>query len=296
MNKKIIILLFLTLCCAAFSNAQVPKQVLLRDGLVLRGTVGKLIITDNNDTWFFELNMPVSDNGFSIAAGAKLELLPSSSLEMMIADVKTHIPATYQLWNAKVTKYKGRNYLFPSVFIRVHPLTENQSSSQKDTGTSAGGTSAGEGNSQNSDSIDSNDIVSLPPEIIEKLNAARLEFTKSGQRIPDTNFITIDNIQQELEKAVRLNHDTVLLDKNAVLVRHDSEGYKFTLDSIGRNIDSTSLLLLPCEVLERTEASQADSAEPLRYKISGVVTQYKGSNYMLLYKASQIYGHGNFGK
>ena len=66
--------------------------------------------------WFFELASDVNDSSSVVKAGTKLELLPSSALEKMIADAKTHPAATYRLWDGRVTRYKGRNFIFPNYF------------------------------------------------------------------------------------------------------------------------------------------------------------------------------------
>jgi hypothetical protein len=280
MNKKLIILILCVLSCVSSINAKNVKQILLRDGMVLQGTAGTLIGPDSNDTWFFELNSPVSDKGLVIDAGTRLQLLPSSAMELMIENAKTHLPGMYQIWNAKVTKYKGKNYLFISIFIPVNPPARPEPLKKDDV--------------QNQSSSDANDVLFLPPDVREKLNAAQEEISKTGLRIPESNIVTIDNVQQEIEKRKRLNTDTVLLDKIVFFSQRDKEGFEFVLDSIGRNIDKTSFRLLPCEVLEETQAKQAASPEPLRFKVSGIVTKYKGNDYLLLYKASQIYSHGNF--
>ena len=296
MKKKLVILLFCILSSISFLKARSTNQVLLRDGLVLRGTVGKLTGPDSDGTWFFELSSPISDNNVTIKEGAKLELLPSSALEMMIEDVKTHSPATYQLWNAKITKYKGRNYIFPFIFIRAHPLTETQSSEKTNEKKSdSSNSSSAASDSQSSNTIDANDILTLPPEIAEKLNAARQDFEKTGQRISDSNIVTIDTIKQELEKIRKSSPDKVLLEEIGILAESDKEGAIFTLDSIGRNVDFTTFRLLPCEALEQAQARQNQSPDPLHFEVSGLVTKYKGNNYLFLYKAEQFYSQGNFG-
>ncbi len=287
--KKLLVILFVV-SFASFTYAKITKQTLLRDGISLKAVAGKLVASDSNDAWFFELSSPVSDNGVVIEAGKKIELLPSSSLEMMIDNAKTHSSATYQLWNAKITKYKGKNYIFPSVFFPVRPLSDAQASQKSDSAESP----PKEIDKQNINSADSNDILSLPAEIIEQFNQARNIMNEAGQRIPDSNFVTIDEIQRELERKRQLNPDTVLLDENAIFVRDAKDGLKFTSDTYGRNVDLASLRLLPCEVLEVTELKQFASPEMLRFKISGTVTKYKGKNYLLLYKATQIYSFGNF--
>lgn len=292
MNKKLTILLLCILSCLLPLKAA-AKQALLRDGLVLRGTAGKLIGPDSNDSWFFELSSKVNDQDVVVVKGTKLELLPSSALEMMIADSKTHLPAIYQLWNAKITKYKGRNYIFPSVFIRVNPLTETQLPDENEKLKPAESPSTME-TIQDSNFADMNDSLELPPEVIRRMNEASQNFARTGQRIPDSNIVTIDTIQQETEKIRQASPDTILLDKSAFLVRHGNGELEFDFDSIGHNVNTTSFRLLPCEVLEQTEAKQSASPEPMRFKISGVVTKYKGTKYLLLYKAAQQYSLGNF--
>jgi hypothetical protein len=295
MNKKSFILIFYILSCTLPANTQNQKQVLLRDGIILRGAAGRLIGPDSNDSWFFELSSPINDEDVVAEVGTKLELLPSSSLEMMIADSKTHLPALYQLWNAKVTKYKGNNYIFPSIFIRVSPPDKTQPPENENIEKQKPEQSTSPDESLlDSNSVDMNDTLELPPEVIRRMNEARQNFVRTGQRIPDSNIVTIDTIQQELEKKRQSNPDTILLDRSAILVKHRDRELEFEFDSLGRNLNSTSFRLLPCEVLEQTEARQSASPEPLRFKISGVVTKYKGNKYLLLYKATQLYSHGNF--
>lgn len=289
MKNKLIILILSILSFPLFSHAKPAKQTLMRDGIILKGIVGKLISDNNDGKWFFELISPVTENGIVIDAGKKIELLPSSSLEMMIDSTKTFSPATFQLWNAKVTKYDGKNYIFPSMFIPVRPVLENQTPEKADSNEPASEEIKEPG-------ADSNDILSLPPEIMEQFNQAKNAMDKTGQRIPESNFVSIDDFQKELERKRLLNPDTVILDEDAILSRNNKGEYKFTLDTLGRNIDSTSFHLLPCETLEQTELIQASNPEILHFQISGIVTKYKGEKYLLLYKATQIYNYGNLGR
>jgi len=48
--------------------------------------------------------------------------------------------------------------------------------------------------------------------------------------------------------------------------------------------------------LELTELKEAADPEKVRFKIAGIMTKYKGENYLLLEKATQTYSYGNFGK
>ncbi|GAH07812.1 unnamed protein product, partial [marine sediment metagenome] len=71
-------------------------------------------------------------------------------------------------------------------------------------------------------------------------------------------------------------------------------GVYFIPDAFGRNVRPVSLRLLPCEVLELAEQRQSIVPEPVRFKIAGIITKYKGKNYLLLQKAIRVYSHQNF--
>jgi hypothetical protein len=68
----------------------------------------------------------------------------------------------------------------------------------------------------------------------------------------------------------------------------------FALDAIGWNLQGTSFRLLPCRVLELAQRRQAAEPDPIRLKVAGIVTEYKGKKYLLLQKATRVYSHGNF--
>jgi hypothetical protein len=80
------------------------------------------------------------------------------------------------------------------------------------------------------------------------------------------------------------------------LVEQDDGRLAFVLDALGRNVQHVSLRLLPCEALELTERKQAAVPEPVRFKIAGIKTAYKGQHYLLLQKATRVYSHQNFGR
>ncbi len=146
MGKKITIsslaLFISAVAIASGFRSSKPRQMLLRDGFVLTGVDGRLVIHDSNensressfDRWSFEFDSNVSGGRGLIKAGTRLELLPSSVLERMIADANkdsnaspvrsktsetTTIPskqisngASYRLWG-RVTRYRGKNFIFP---------------------------------------------------------------------------------------------------------------------------------------------------------------------------------------
>ena len=157
-------LIFIALICSVaaasgFGPETAPEPLLLRDGFSLAGVDGKLVSSDSNEVWFFEFSQDVNDYRAVAKAGTRLELLPSSTLEKMVADAKKRSTSTYRLWNAEVTRYKGRNFIFPRYFL---PLREPEDG-KKDL----------QGQSETVDpntlevAIDEpNDVLTVPPEII----------------------------------------------------------------------------------------------------------------------------------
>jgi hypothetical protein len=282
MNKMpiLLILVFLisTVTTASESGAEIISETpLLRDGFVMNGVDGNLVGPDSNDVWFFELTSDVNDYKTVIKAGTRLELLPSSALERMTADRKARTTAAYRLWNGRVTKYKGRNYIFPNFFLPIN--TEKKKPTQKKD-------SLTEPEPERDLVVDdSNDVLTMPREVIEKLRLKRSapSALRSGK-----------NAGQSTQTA--RNTNLVLADRTGFLVKQDDGRLVFLPDALGRNVQKLSLNLLPCAALELTELKQAAEPEPLRFKIAGIMTKYKGENYLLLEKATRTYSHGNFGR
>jgi hypothetical protein len=288
---------------SGFGSETVPEPLLLRDGFSLTRVDGKLIGSDSNDVWFFELSEDVNDYRAVAKAGTRLELLPSSTLEKMVADVKKRSTPAYRLWNAEVTTYRGRNFIFPRYFL---PLRTAEDKSQK---TENGGQKA-EGRKQKMESgplpleiskpevalDEPNDILTMPPEIIERFKARRERPTTTSLRqIMDSNEVSAGEFPSDAQVYTR-GSDSVFVDRTAFLVEQDDGGFVFVPDALGRNVLRQTLRLLPCEVLELTERNQSAELEPLRFKIAGILTTYRDEQYLLLQKATRTYSHGNFGR
>ena len=259
-------------------GAEIIRETpLLRDGFVMNGVDGNLIGPDSNDVWFFELSSDVNDYRTIIKAGTKLELLRSSALEKMTADMKTRTTAAYRLWNGRVTKYKGRNYIFPNFFLPIN-TKKKKPTQKKDSLTEPG---------PERDLVvdDSNDVLIMPPEVIEKLRLKRS--APSALRL-----------EKNAEQSTQTTRSTnlVLVDRTGFLIRQEDNRLVFVPDALGRNVQNISLNLLPCAALELTELKQTVEPEKVRFKIAGIMTKYKGDNYLLLEKATRTYSHGNFGR
>jgi len=258
------------------------SQTLLREGLVLRGVDGRLTKPDDNeapDRWFFEFDSDVNDSRAVVKAGTGLELLPSAALQRMLADVNERAAASYRLW-CRVTKYRNRNFIFPIYFLPLSkikpPSTQPSQPPQPDINIAETESTINE----------PNDILSIPKEVIEKLRARRIQMPKP-----------VEKQDQPLRPEIKeqsFQQDFVLVDRSAFLVVQDDGRLVIVLDALGRNVPKVSFQPLPCEVLQQAEEAQAAEPDPLRFKIAGLVTKYKGKQYLLLQKATRIYHHGNF--
>jgi len=360
------------------SQADVKGEGLLRDGFALTGAEGKVsthkggddgryIRFEQDEVWLFELGVDVNDFGSVMKGGTKLQLLPSTALEKIIADVKEHPDGAYRLWG-RITKYRGVNYVFPEFFLSVvklqpvevegpiepneapppaskarekpaEPNEPNKPEVQKEPNEPAKQTEPAKPTRAEEIELrealtDPNGVLKLPQEVLEKLKDKKIVVprkieprvkpqdeakkdsapAKEPQKEPDKSIKedaapaveTGKESEKEPQKApekegeqpqrAAMKLDTVLADRTAVLVKQDNGRFVFVLDAYGLSVEDVSFRLLPCEALELTEARQVAELNPVRFKIAGIQTKYKGTDYLLLQKATRVYSHGNFGR
>lgn len=307
MEKKpanlILVFFLVTIPVALGFAAEIPQENLLWDGFVLMGVNGKITptglpgksgqVSDSNtpfgrylnlnsgeNRWFYEFTDDVNDLRANAPAGTTLELLPSTTLEKLIADVNERSANTYRL-SGWVTKYKGRNFIFPNHFLPVSTIIQQQP--QTDQKPEEDIQSTPEKESEQSAVSEPNDLLAMPKEIMERLKTGRIVRPPTPRRTPTT-------------KKIVLEPDSILADRSAFLVKEKDGRLVFVLDALGRNDRPVSLRLLPCEALEMTELTQSAIPQPVRFKIAGLVTKYKGEKYLLLHRAARVYSHGNFAR
>ncbi len=293
MNKKLTTLI-LVFCISAVAlkstlSAGMAGKTILPDGYILRGVEGKLVRKDANDVWLFEFDSVVSDGKGRIEVGARLELLPSSALEKMIADANDRTTDSYKLW-ARLTKYKGRNFIFSEYFLSLSKVRPQSPSTLQPSQEKA------------KPAIDDpNDQLLIPKEILDKLKTRRTIRRRQPEgRVKVKQNSVLNNRAGFISSCVMRpfapleGGDAYCADRNTQYGIRNTR-YVFVFDAFGRSIQQTSLRLLPCQALELAE-QQADAAlNPIRFKIAGIVTEYKGKKYLLLQRATRVYSHENFG-
>ncbi|MCP4259157.1 MAG: hypothetical protein GY774_16860 [Planctomycetes bacterium] len=302
---KILTLVFFVVAVPAMLGfgTESSDEILLWDGFVLTGVSGKLIpavlpgktekasdsntplrrrpkLNSSQSGWFFELGADVNDLRVKASAGTTLELLPSSTLEKLIADVNERSENSYSL-SGWVTKYKGENFIFPIHFLPISTIAKQQPPTDQKPKEAIQSTLEKE--VEQPVVSEPNDLLAMPKEIMERLSPSRTvrprirrQKLKAGKKV--------------------LKQDFVLADRSAFLVKQNDGRHMFVLDAFGRNVRPVSLRLLPCEALELTELTQSAIPVPVRFKIAGVVTKYKGKGYLLLQRAARVYNHGNFAR
>jgi len=301
MGKKVTILILAlfagTGSVAGSFGAEKTGQALLNDGFVLTGVDGKMRSPDGNDVWFFVLASDINDGKARGGANTSLQLLPSSTLEKMTADMKQRSGEDYRIW-ARITKYKGRNFLFPIYFL---PLSK-----VKDSGLPALTDVTSPDVSQpiqvkpRPTVNDANDNLAIPKEIINRLGTRPIVQRQQPQE-PNSQSEKLHGIKQDYILADRTGFisaplpSPIRLTYGGLTLPHS----EFVLDGLGLSVQQTTFRLLPCQLLEQVERESATAglrSDQIRLKIAGIVTQYKGNKYLLLQRATRVYSHGNFGR
>jgi len=301
MGKKIAILILSLFAgagpVAGVFGAEKARQALLNDGFFLTGIDGKLSSSDGNDVWFFVLASDVNDGKSRVSASTSLQLLPSSTLERMTADMKQRRNEDYRIW-ARVTKYKGRNFLFPIYFLPLSKVKDSALATPIDANLADGSQAAQLKPTPAAN--EPNGTLAIPKAIIDRLSDRPTVYRQQpgepnspGEKLQGIkqDYILADRtgfISAPLPSPTRFAYDGLTLPRS-----------EFILDGLGLSVQQTSFRLLPCQVLEQAEQQSAAGglrSEQIRLKIAGIVTEYTGKKYLLLQRAARAYSHGNFGR
>ncbi|MHC4618781.1 MAG: hypothetical protein ACYTEQ_13640 [Planctomycetota bacterium] len=315
--RKLIILVTALSIGTAVSGASSGRTAVLREGFILNRTDGKLVRADSGpeaeekgDEWVFEFGSEVGNGRVRLEAGTKLEVLPSAALERMLAEMEVRSVSNFRLWG-RLTRYKGENFIFPTRFLPISQISQGQPAKAKEGEPREGEPNeapASKKGRQEPPISEANDVLKVPEEIMERLKtdgAARIKRRRQVRQTLKSGGEDSDSLKDSRTKPDRPQKaeaalDAVLIDRIGFMQERGRKGLSkqgqadFVLDAFGRKLAGGSFVLLPCEALERAEHRQAAGLDRLRFKIAGIVTNYKGRRYLLLQKAIPVYSHGNF--
>jgi hypothetical protein len=307
--------LILLLAAGTGVAAQPAARKPLPETAVLDRVDGRLLHVDVNDTWLFELTMEVKTPDYRLATGTRFTLLPSATLGRLIADVNKRYAPRYRL-SARVTQYKGRNYLFPIYYL---PLSRFKD----DKNPEGGGQRAEDGDSNQKSKIKNQKSeepdLAIPPEVLEQLKKQRplrgprrgSEVEKKPVQTPPERMLVDCVGRIEIggnEDEGRIGDTGGIQEGEKVRKSEGRKGlspsyfptflpsYVFVPYALGWNLSDIRYELLPCTALEQALHRQRQALDPIRFSVAGLVTEFKGKKYLLLQRAVVVYNYGNFGR
>ena len=278
--RTVLSILILTITAViSTSAAKTNSDRLLPDDYVFAGVDGKLVQT-GADKWAFEFESAANIGGVEIKAGQTIEMLGSATLEKMAADVKERTDSQFRMW-AKVTKFEGKNYLFTVYYLSLRKLDQPTGEAKKDEPNKTGQTSS-PANALSGQAVNSpNDVVNIPAEIVALL--------RQSEVLPTTEA------QATQAEELQLKQDTIFANR-AGRIEVKNGTYVFEADALGRGVEKFTIKLLPCQKLEDAMTQVRSESNPVRFNVAGILTKYKGEQYLLLQKVTRIYSYGNFGR
>jgi len=249
------------------------KIRLIADGFGLDGIDGKINLSDNGCFFEPESDLEVrSGAGFS---GLRLQILPSIQLEKIEADIQKRKSANYKIWG-RVTQFGGKNYVYVRYFLPLSKIRQPVQPEEQKTQEKQSQVRVNE----------PNDELAMPKKILERLTKKRPMRTKS----PITTQKTVIPAHQTVKT------DSVFAGRIGFVTKGENDKFDFISEALGRGLGRDKIEILPCEQLERILQIQQTEIEPVRFKVAGIMTNYKEKKFLLLHRAARVYDYGNFGR
>jgi len=290
----------LLVTAGASFGAQPAARKLLPETAVLDRVDGRLLHVDANDTWLFELTMEAKTPEYRLAAGTRFVLLPSATLGRLVADVNDRVAPRYRL-TARVTLYRGKNYLFPTYYLPLSKFKGDKS--PEDEGQK---TEAGKPNPQSeirNPKSNEPELV-IPPEVLERLKkqrplrGPRRGAEAQGKPAPESSEQVLVDCVGRVENG-RVGYAHQATGNERTTNGGHSPPYNswvFVPYALGWNVSDVRYALLPCTALEEALRRQRGALDSIRFNVAGLVTEFQGKKYLLLQRAIVVYNYGNFGR
>ncbi len=243
-----------------------PQPRPLREGMAFTAE-GTVVRGESRDRWLFVTDEQLTDTFAVVKKNTALELLPSSTLEQIVAYIG-ELDSTILKLRATVTQYDGKNFIFATSFI---PMTQ---ASEPEKKTPAANKKKAR---KKPEPKPDGPASILPDDVMEMLKPER----------------TVNLAKRK--EIIAVEGDKMLVDRIGFVLL-DGGQKDFSIDSVGLKAEDISYKLLPCQVLQRTETAITNSPLRQRYRIAGILTKYNNNYYLLLQRSVRSYNHQNFAR
>jgi hypothetical protein len=246
---------------------QLPPRAPLPDGTVLVNRMGTLEQTDAGK-WQF---VAEQDSRMADLAGP-LPVLQSSQLAAVAAQPNAKTEKRKYVVNGVVTAYEAQNYLLIESAIPATPILAAEKTAPPAT-RPAGASTADQ---------TLNQMLTAPPPSAGRplrLTTGPGNDTTSGKGAVAPNAPLVSVIRE----------GSFLVDRTGRLTRAaDGQNWEFSFESDARTLKDPPVLILPNLKLMAMEQAAKSSNRDLKFRITGMVTEYNGRNYVLLEKVVVI--------
>ncbi len=263
LHKITLIIMALSLCAlgsqVAAADSSQPKelkQVAVSEGFALAGVSGMITRTGDKTEYFFHPDTPLTDKTATIEKGKAIKILESSSLQAIMSAYKEDVPLQVKAWGM-LTVFDKTNYAYINYVLPVAAVSDES-----------------DGEKPQPDSETKADDV-IPQDVLDILR---------GDRSIDTAAAGDFDSQKP---------DGIYADKTGFIERNKAGNYIFRPDGLGQNIENKKFYLLKCQTLETVIGQPKSRLLPIRYKVAGITNEFDGRKYILLQRATRVYGYGN---
>ncbi|MBC8379401.1 MAG: hypothetical protein H8E62_09515 [Planctomycetes bacterium] len=260
--KKIILLL----ACVSLA-LPVSAKTIVEEGFIVDGVEGLVRKVEKADVWNFVPATKITTPKATLPANDPISLLPCSTLEQITSLAGDNNEVRIRLW-AMFTEYDRNNYLLSVYFLpissdaEVKPAKSDESTGKKEANVKA------------NEAKDEEDSI-IPTDILKQIKSTKTPDLEKFQRI------------------AKVTGDSNLIGRAGYLKKEGKVRY-FQPNAFGYKVDTSKYILLPCGTLESSEKKMDKSPGRQRYEVSGLVTVYKGRQYLLLRRTVRTYSNGNF--
>jgi hypothetical protein len=264
-----------------------PEKQLLPEGYVVAAR--KAQIKKQEDRYLAELQKQEG-----LPESPSLRILPNRRLSMVKTIVQETKESPLFVITGRVTEFKGENYILLESVAKVPEDQAVIDSSQAEAKSDGQSPKESPPASEMSSEPAAEEIiaelskqkplkrVALPERVREATTAP----SPQGGQVP-----SISGAQQK--SAARWPEGSLLINQNGRLVPSES-GWMLAFEDQGKSPQRPPVRLLPNRLLERAISLSGGGAKGVVFTVSGEITLYEGTNYLLLRKVLVRRDLGNF--